>query len=276
MTSLSKLKVTIAVALALVSLTNCLTRVQAQPLSGVLAMQFVPPPPPDRGTPSGRPRGGASRGNCPAVSKPLTALVPATQKTLGEKPARVSALNTYESVWGLTVAEHPTLWFYVPYSLTPKLPIEFVLQDEHGIYVYKTSFTAIGTQPGIVRFDLPSTIAPLEVGKMYHWYFLIDCSADNSTEVDGWIQRVAMNPTFTSQLQKATPLQQVELYAKHGIWYDALTALAKLHIANPNDATLSNDWVSLLDSVGLEAIAHEPISQCCTVRNTSSSKPISH
>jgi len=256
------LKVTITTALALVTLTNCLMRVQAQPFSGVLAMYFVPPPPPDRGTPSGRPRGGASRGNCPSLSKSLTALVPATQKTLGEEQAR-SALTTYKSVWGLTVAEHPTLWFYVPYSLTPRLPIKFVLQDERGNYVYKTSFTATETQPGIVKFHLPSTIAPLEVGKMYHWYFLIDCDPDTPVSVDGWIQRVPMNSTFTSKSQKATPLQRVALYADNGIWYDALTTLAELRIANPSDAKLINDWVSLLNSVGLDAITHEPINQCC-------------
>ena len=247
------LKAAFAATLALVTLTNCLMRVQAQPLSRVLAIHFVPPPPPDRGAPSGRARGGASRGNCPAVSKPLTALIPNTQKTL----------NTYRPAWGLTVAEYPTLWFYVPYSLEPKLPVQFVLQDERGNYVYKTSFTATETQPGIVRFNLPSTIAPLEVGKMYHWYFLVDCDPDAPASVDSWIQRVPMNSTFTSKPQKSTPLQQAALYANKGIWYDALTTLAELRIANPSDVTLSNHWVSLLNSVGLNAIAHEPINQCC-------------
>lgn len=260
------LKVTLTSALAVVTLTNCLTRVQAQSVSEILVMHFVPPPPPDRGAPSGRPRGGASRGNCPSVSQPLTALVPATQKTLGKEQVRNSSLTTYESVWGLTVIEHPTFWFYVPYPLTLKLPIEFVLQDERGNYVYKISFTATETQPGIVRFQLPSTVAPLEVGKMYHWYFLIDCDRDAPVSVDGWIQRVPMSPTFMSKLQKATPLQQVALYADNSIWYDALTTLAELRIANPSDdATLSNQWVSLLKSVGLDAIAHEPINQCCTL-----------
>ena len=229
------LKVTITAALALVTLTDCLTRVQAQPLSEVLAMQFVPPPPPYRGAPSGRARGGASRGNCPAVSKPLTALVPSTQS--GEQAK--NALNTYESVWGLTVAEYPTLWFYVPYSLTPKLPIRFVLQDEGGNEVYKTPLTATETQPSIVRFHLPS-IAPLEVGKTYHWYFVIDCDPDAPVSVDGWIKRVPMNSTFTRKSQKATPLQRVVLYADNGIWYDALTTQAELRIANPSDLKLSN------------------------------------
>lgn len=259
-----QMRFALAIALALFSFTTCLTRIQAQPTKPVDSpVRFVPPPPPNLGAPSGRQRGGASRGECPNVNKPLTALVPATQKSLGEKRGN-PALNTFESVWGLTVAAHPTLWFYVPYSLTAKLPIEFVLQDDQGKEVYKTSFKASQTQPGIVSLHLPSTEKPLEIGKMYHWYFIIDCDPDAPPLVEGWVQRVAPNPTLASQLQKATPRQRVALYAQQGIWHDALTTLAELRSANSGDAALSNDWVSLLQSVNLEAIATEPIVECCT------------
>ena len=253
-----------AFALALVSFTSCLTRIQAQPTKPVVStVRFVPPPPPERGTPTGRQRGGASRGQCPVVGKPLTALVPATQKTLGARQGSSPALGTLESVWGLTVAERPTLWFYVPYTLTPKLPIEFVLQDEQGNDVYQTSFTSSQTPPGIAKFRLPSTAAPLKVGKKYHWYFSIYCDSDDPVFVEGWVQRNALNPSVINRLQKATPRQRTALYAANGIWHDALTTLAELRSANPQDATLRNDWVSLLQPVGLEAIAREPMSKCC-------------
>jgi hypothetical protein len=257
---------TFAFALALVGFTSGFTRIQAQPAKPVVStLRFTPPPPPNRGTPTGRSRGGASRGECPEVSKPLTALVPATQKTLGEKQAENPASTALEYVWGLTVAESPTLWFYVPYSLTAKLDIEFVLQDDKHNYVYKTRFAASQTQPGIVKLRLPSTVAPLEVGKMYHWYFIIDCNQNAPPLVEGWVQRVAPPPTLASQLQKATPRERIALYAANGIWHDALTSLAELRSANPQDAMLTADWVSLLQSVGLDAIAHEPMSQCCTL-----------
>lgn len=255
----------LAIALGLVSFTSCLTRIQAQPTKPVNSpVRFIPPPAPNLSAPSGRQRGGASRGECPNVEKPLTALVPATQKSLDSGVTSNPALSTFESVWGLTVAEHPTLWFYVPYSLTSKLPIEFVLQDDQNKDVYKTSFSASQMQPGIVSLRLPSTEAPLKVGKNYHWYFIINCNPDAPPVVEGWVQRVALNPTLASQLQKATPRQRAALYAREGIWHDALTTLAELRSANPGDATLSNDWVSLLQSVRLEAIAAEPIVECCT------------
>lgn len=257
-------------ALAIASFTSCFTQIQAQTHSPPIStVRFTPPSPPDRGAPSGRQQGGASRGPCPAVDKPLTALVPATQKTLAGTKGGSPALDTFESVWGLTAAEYPTLWFYIPYLLTPKLPIEFVLQDDQGNDVYKTTLTMSETPPGIVKFRLPSTAAPLEVGKMYHWYFSATCAPDAPVFVEGWVQRVVLLPTLASQLQKATPRESIALYAANGYWYDALTTLAELRSANLGDATLKSDWVSLLHSVDLDAIAEEPIVQCCTPKKDS-------
>ena len=223
------------------------------------SFRFVVPTLPSKGTPlSGRRQGAASRGQCAAVvGEPLTALVPATWKYLGKQPEKLS-LDAWQAVWGLTTSQSPTLWFYNPYSLTSKLPITFVLEDEQGRNIYKTSFAAPGTQPGVVGFRLPST-AQIDVGKKYRWYFSVDCDTVAPALVQGWIQRVAINPHLLSQLQLATPRQRVALYASNGIWYEALTRLAELRAANPKDFVLLNDWISLLDSVGLEAVAHQPL-----------------
>ncbi|MBD1881823.1 DUF928 domain-containing protein [Coleofasciculus sp. FACHB-T130] len=228
----------------------------------------APPPPADRSAPAGRQRGGASRGTCPAAigEEPLTALVPATQTSLNEGQSGNSPLKTFESVWALTAAEAPTFWYYIPYALTPDLPVEFILQDDQGNNVYQTKFIASQKQPGVVKVRLPATIAPLKVGKMYRWFFMIDCDPDAPPLVEGSVQRIAPSATLMSQLQKATPRERVVLYAKQGIWHDALTALAELRSANPNDAALTNDWVSLLNSGGLEAIAQEPVIDCCTAQ----------
>lgn len=255
-------------ALALVTFSSSLTRIQAKPAKPVISIvRFVPPPPPiaDRGAPSGRLRGGASRGQCPFVGEPLTALVPATKKTLHLKQAvSIPALNTIEVVWGLTATESPTLWFYVPYSLTPKLSLQFVLQDDQYNNVYLgTPFTVSQATPGIIKFPLPSTVT-LEVGKMYRWYFGVDCTSDTPIFVEGWIQRAALKPAVVRQLKTATLRQKVALYAANGIWFDALTTLAELRSDYPNDSTLKDDWVSLLRSVGLNAIAQEPLTPCCT------------
>jgi hypothetical protein len=238
------------------------------------SIRFVPPPPPiqaNRGAPTGRSRGGASRGSCQVSKEPLTAIVPATSNTYSHKQAQINNNNTSEIVFAQTVSERPSFWFYIPYKLTSNIPIEFVLQDERGKNDV-TSLTVTSSTPGVAKISFPATSAPLEVGKMYHWYFLVYCDTNRPVFVEGWIQRVATQPTLNERLQKAMPRESVALLASNGIWYDAIAQLATLRQTNPNDANLIVDWKSLLESVGLDAIASEPIVDCCSFFETPADK----
>lgn len=214
----------------------------------------------NRGAPGQREAAGTRAGRCPAVDSDLTALVPAT-KDLDSAQGKTSALTPPEFVLGLTVAEYPTFWFYVPYSADALHSAEFVLLDDKDNYVYKTTLTLSET-PGVVSFSLPSTAKPLEIGKSYRWYFLIPCDQQNpsrSVFVNGWVQRIAPNPALMSQLETATPRERVALYADAGIWYEAQTTLAELRRTEPNDAAIAADWSDLLQSIGLEKLAQKPI-----------------
>jgi hypothetical protein len=185
--------------------------------------------------------------------------MPVTKGTSSGQSASTTP-TTSESVYGLTVAERPTFWFYVPYPLTSSRPVEFVLQDENGNDVYQTQFTESGTVPGVVGLQLPPTVDPLEVGKRYRWFFLIYCNPEQPTFVEGWVERVELNPTLKNQLDQATtPQQKAALYAEAGVWFEALTTLAELRRQKPNDQALNAQWLKLLQSVGLEAIATEPV-----------------
>jgi hypothetical protein len=169
-----------------------------------------------------------------------------------------------QGVTSLTASERPTFWFYVPYSLSPNRTVEFVLQDARGNEVYQTSFTESGTRPGVVSFQLPPTAPPLEVDAPYHWYFLIYCTPENPVFVEGWVQRVNPEPSLATQIEEASPQEQVQLYREAGIWQDALTTLGQMRRDNPEDETLMEQWTQLLQSIELEALAQEPIISCCT------------
>jgi len=70
------------------------------------------------------------------------------------------------------------------------------------------------------------------------------------------------------ELETATSLlDRVIIYAKAGIWYDALSNLAELRRRNPNDPTVIRDWQELLKSVGMEKIAQEPLFQPVVGKN---------
>lgn len=266
---MQKIKPTYAIALALVSLTTYTMPILAShtPVSNNpdnLRVHFVQQPQlPDNGTPTGRRKGAAGRGNC-VLEKPLTALVPAIEKNLTEDGAKA----TY--VWGKTITEYPTFWFYVPYSATSLRSVEFVLQEGEED-VYKAPVTLPKT-PGIVSLRLPSTEKPLEVGKMYNWFFKVnvDCASlqpsNGKDSVEGWVQRVELSSRLTKQLETATPQQRIAIYAANGIWYEALSAIADLR--KLETLTFKDYWTALLHSAGLSDIASKPIVQCCNVENT--------
>lgn len=221
-----------------------------------------------RPQPDQTPAGAGTRGGCPRVEKPLTALVPKLKKgSSGNSQSSRLAKTISPSNLGLTTDKHPTLWFYVPYSLTPSRRIEFVLQDENGNDVYETSLTKSDISPGVVGFQLPSTAPALKVNQVYRWYFLVYCDPKQPEAlvfVEGLVKRVPLSSSLESQVAQATPEQKATLYAEAGMWHEAVTSLAKLRRQNPEDTTLKDEWVNLLKSMNLDAIAQEPITTVLT------------
>lgn len=212
---------------------------------------FQQPKLPRNGAPTGRRRAGAGRNpECPNSLTRLTALVPG---------------DAEESFLASTVAENPTFWFYVPQLPQTTRYGEFVLQVLDGKdvqNVYRTPLTLSG-KPGIVSITLPSRSQySLKADKKYRWYFHIYCGDPQKTSdnfyVDGFVQRQVLTEAIDSQL-KASKSREYIVYSANDIWYDALTNLAQLRRANPQDATINQYWVDLLNVVGLQNIAKEPI-----------------
>lgn len=202
----------------------------------------APPPPNDIGEPGTRSTLGCGCDDLGDKGRPLIALVP----LYGSEESGL--------VWGKTTASHPTFWFYVPYPRA--FPAQFVLQNEADRTLYEGRFSLPGT-PGVIGLQLPSTVKPLEIGKRYHWWFLVYYKKGQAPAafVHGWIGRDKLNAFLKIQLWKATPKQRAALLAPNGFWYDALTASAEIRRTEPRNTA----WAELLRSVGLEAIASKPI-----------------
>lgn len=222
------------------------------------SMKFIEPPPPpaDQSDPGER-EAAASRGNCWDM---LKGLVAAPSKNKGETlTALVPAYDLTHSglVLGMTTVSHPTFFFYVPHSA--KFSGKFVLQDEANHTLYQRPVSLAGT-PGVIKVALSSTAPHLAINKRYHWYLNVYCQAEQPPIfVEGWVKRTAITPTLKGQLAKATQQKRAVLYAANGLWFDAITTVAELRSANPGNVTLVHEWVSLLHSVGLDAIASKPL-----------------
>lgn len=207
------------------------------------AQTFVPP---DRGMPGRRQGGGTRGGNCQGQPA-LTALMPDTN-------------------YGQTLSPHPTWLWYVPQNSAES--IEFVLTDGSR-QIYKTTVQP-PQQPGVVSVSLPSSLPPLTVGTDYHWYFLLLCDIqDPSGDIftGGWVRRIEPDAALARQLQTAEEAERLgrgfalrpTLYAQSGIWQDALSTLATLHRQQPENAAITQQWQTLLGSVGLEEFADQPL-----------------
>ncbi|MFN6569516.1 DUF928 domain-containing protein [Dendronalium sp. ChiSLP03b] len=248
---LSIYKIQLFLAISCILLSH--TQVHAQLNQSLIFA--APPPPADIGEPGKRAEAG-SRG-CGQNINQSSVAVPAKQLT-----ALVPVYSKSELVFATAIAEHPSFWFYVPYSSSFAYG-EFVLEDEaQNQSIYKTSLTST---PGVVSLGLPAKAAPLEIGKRYRWYFNIYCKKDNQiiANVEGYVKRDQLNSTLKTQLAKATPSQRVTLYAANGIWYDALSAAGELRRTNPQEQS----WTALLQAIGLNDVATEPKVECCNLES---------
>lgn len=211
----------------------------------------------------GRREGGGTRGPCiqNSANDKITALVP---------------VNGF----GTTTSEYPTFSVYIPPLLPESNPeIEFVLKTAEKKEIYKTKFN-INRGAGIISFSLPNTsnLSPLELNKNYFWSVTLRCDpiavvergdVSGDKKVEGiMIRRIIPNANVQQELATAKSLRdRVIIYAKAGIWYDALNNLAELRLRNPNDPIVVRDWQELLQSVGIEKLAQEPLFQPIIGRN---------
>jgi Domain of Unknown Function (DUF928) len=216
--------------------------VGGKPITESAGPRFIQPTEDNR-LPGNRQPGTHAGGNpCDQGKIRLTALVP-------------------ENKVGRTVSEYPRFFFYLPQS--DAQIAEFVLEDQNGKQIYQTNLN-INNYSGVIGVNIPTNknVSPLQIGKNYSWSIALICDdKDRSADLfeKGIVRRVEVSTDIRSQLEKAEPRLKAIIYAKNGIWQDALSTLVAARRANPNDADLAADWKILLDSVNLGEIVAEPI-----------------
>ena len=208
------------------------------------AQNFIPP---NRGLP-GRREGGGTRGCTFGTPGHLLALLPETNL-------------------GLTTQANPRFMWYTPLSQAEL--VEFSLyatnpeQPQDRQLVYQATLSITG-ENGIASLELPigAGVPPLEIGQAYQWTVALVCDATDrrsNLQVQGWVQRVEVDSALAAELAETCPRDRIALYAQNGLWFDALNTLVDLRRAYPEDAGLGASWLEFLGSVGLDAIADEPL-----------------
>ncbi|MEM7061823.1 MAG: DUF928 domain-containing protein [Cyanobacteria bacterium P01_B01_bin.77] len=209
----------------------------------------------------GRPRSrtsGGSRGTC---SELVVALLPGSD-TLTSTDAVTECNTASTSHLAATLETNPTLWFHIPAPVAADTTAELVLLDNNQ-QVLSSNVVTLPAKGGIIGLRLDY---PLETGAIYSWIFSVlnqPNSPSQNPTVEGRLQRIAAHPELSDALATQDTPSQIRALAHHGIWHDALHELALLYREDSSNVEIQTHWFALLDSVGLESIAQEPLADCC-------------
>lgn len=185
-------------------LTSCILTL-AMATSTVALAEYSPPP--DQQPPGGYTQSTGPRGGCELTEKSsLIALAP--RKHVGQ-----------------TVAIHPTFAWFV--SDLKSFPVEFTLYNYDPVKGLKLAYkTHLKSSPGIMKLSLPKDRPGLTVGQRYLWQVAILCDPNHPSSdlvAKAEIAVVQMPLVIKTVLSQVSDRQQkIELYAKSGLWYDAL------------------------------------------------------
>lgn len=160
----------------------------------------------------------------------------------------------------LTSSLQPTFWFYIPYLSDPDLNIEFRMIDVETNHS-NLALVTLATEPGIISVQ-PNIPYP-KAGKQFKWSLTVQClsrySWENITFVQGLLQYSPLSNEIKTELRSASPQGQIRILANAGYWEDSLTLLMALRQDDPQDQTLSNLWIALLNQVGLSPLLDQDI-----------------
>ena len=163
----------------------------------------------------------------------------------------ISLLTPSDHV-GLTVSARPTFSWYV--SAVPATAMQFALV-EPGVSKPVLVQRLQVKKSGIVQLDLPQNVPAISVGKAYRWTVSLVCNTKRPSEniyVRSWIVRVANKADRIQQLAITTSERdRATVYARSGIWYDAIAVISKAYLAHPEDRLTAKYFRLLLNQVGL-------------------------
>lgn len=206
---------------------------------GTRGGEFSFTPEAERGAPVAR-VGGGTRGRPPMIKLSLDVL---------------SADTT-----GHTLRDQPTVYWYV--SAPVAHPVEFTVIGaetlEEGAKPLLNVQSTTPVEPGMHALRLADYGIKLKPDHDYQWFVAIVRNPNqrsNDILAGGRIRKVSGSQGMNEQLSDNAPAKHAEIYARSGIWYDAIDALSKMINADPGNRELRTQRSALLEQVGLPRAA---------------------
>lgn len=157
---------------------------------------------------------------------------------------------------GLTTSAQPTFFWYVSRPTT--LPLRFTLVEQDEPEPLVDSYFRL-KQGGIVKFKLPPNIT-LQPDREYRWTVSLICNKQRPSAnmyAFTWIRRSTLPASFALQLEEAeTDLEKGLVYARSGLWYDAVALLYKASFESETRLKANYFW-QLLDQINLGQLGYQ-------------------
>jgi len=162
----------------------------------------------------------------------------------------------------LTTREQPKLYWYLAEWTPTRVDLIVNRGQDAKPLVEKTLPGPLS--PGVHAVAFADVGVKLEPDVVYKWYVeVVDDPSRRSRDSfsGGTIQRVLPSAQLVTALAQAKPTERAAVFARNGIWCDALAELSTQLAAHPNDTELQGEWAALLDQVGLKGISTVPASK---------------
>jgi hypothetical protein len=95
-------------------------------------------------------------------------------------------------------------------------------------------------------------------GRTYRWFVSViagEAPGPDDAVASGSIRLVEVGDALEDDLRRAGTAGAADVYAKHGLWYDALASLSKRIDSSSRDSRLRERRAVLLEQVGLHSAA---------------------
>lgn len=175
-------------------------------------------------------------------------------RSAGPALPRVTALVPEHA--GRTVQASPQLFWFLSAATDRPLVVTLVDRERERTLL---DVTLPGPHPaGIGGLSLASRGAQLPPGRTLQWYVSVlggDTPGPGDSVAEGGIERVPRGPVLAGELRAAGDSKAAHVYAKNGLWYDALQAVSDRIASHPGDAELRAQRAALLEQVGLDGAA---------------------
>jgi hypothetical protein len=167
---------------------------------------------------------------------------------------------------GQTTSDHPSCSWYL--SKPVSVPMKFTLV-EPGVPKPLYEKQIDSPKVGMTQIALPKDRPELRTGRPYAWSVTLVCNSRRPSANPffySWIERVPTTPAVSQQLAQVnsesnSPVQtlreQALIYAQAGLWYNTLETISQALTTNSNNQSVQEDFLALLDQVGLTEVAKE-------------------